>query len=66
MEKHGVCAGEGEAPPAEKQGESKACCGERKSCGEDPLSKMADSVAGGITRQNLKDGLATAKDARTA
>lgn len=48
IEKHGVCAGEGEAPkPETTQAPVKAaesgCCG--GACGTDPMSKMAEKVA---------------------
>ena len=46
MEKHGVCAGEGEAPKPEKnaQADGKCCQGTQK-CGGDVASKAAEAAA---------------------
>ena len=44
MEKHGVCAGEGDAP-AKPDGEKQAGgCG-RPACGRDTASKLAEAAA---------------------
>lgn len=61
-EKRGVVDGENLPPKdADKQAADKTCCGNPKSCGSDPASKLADAAAQAKQASDANHGLPVTK-----